>query len=178
MAWTGGELVLFDHELIANPGAEQPSITRAAALDLTAGSWRRLPDSAILATTPWLTAGDKLINPTLGGADGGRIGNWGHTYPYGGSLAPATGAWSSLPSPPAGDPPAAGARTATTATYFGDSGVVLDTTTGAWQPAPTVPGGPVTGRTIVAAGVRMMVFGGARWDATPAVVGDAWIWAP
>jgi len=178
MAWTGRELVLFDHELVSNPGAEKPTITRAAALDLTAGSWRRLPDSAILATAPWLTAGDKLINPMLGGADGGQIGNWGRTYPYGGSVTPATGVWSSLPNPPAGDTPAAGARTGTTAVYFGDSGVVLDTTIGAWQAVPTVPGGRVTGRTIVAAGVRMVVFGGARWDASPAVVGDAWIWTP
>ncbi|MBG0566421.1 hypothetical protein [Actinoplanes aureus] len=178
MAWTGSELVLFDHELVANPGAEKPSITRAAALDLTAGSWRRLPDSAILATAPWLTAGDQLINPMLGGADGGQIGNWGRTYPYGGSVAPATGVWSALPNPPAGDPPAAGARTATTAIYLGDRGVVLDTTTGAWQTVPAVPGGQVTGRTVVAAGTRMVVFGGARSDGTPAVIGDAWIWTP
>ncbi|MEV6304936.1 hypothetical protein AB0M02_36375 [Actinoplanes sp. NPDC051861] len=172
MAWSGSELVLFDQELVPNPGAEKPSITRAAALDLATGKWRRLPDSEILATGPWLAAGDELINPTLGGGDGGQVGNWGRVYPYGGSVSPATGVWSPLPDPPPG--PAAGARTGTTALYFGDSGVVLDTTTGTWQKIPAIPGDEVTGRTIVAAGALMVVFGGASSD----LVADAWIWRP
>ncbi|WP_328472748.1 hypothetical protein OHA21_10725 [Actinoplanes sp. NBC_00393] len=178
MAWTGSELVLFDHETVPNPGSEKPSLTRAAALNLTTGSWRRLPDSTILGTGPWLTAGDQLINPTLGGEDGGKVNNWGRIYPYGGSVAPSTGVWSPLPNPPAGTSTAAGARTGTTAVYLGNHGFVLDMTTGAWQPVPAIPGDDVTGRTVVAAGVRMMVFGGARWDPTPAVVADAWIWTP
>jgi hypothetical protein len=178
MAWSGSELVLFDHELVPNPGAEKPSITRAAALNLTTMTWRRLPDSAVLGTGPWLAAGDQLINPTLGGGDGGKVGNWGRTYPFGGSVAPATGVWSPLPNPPAGDPFTAGARTGTSAIYFGDHGVVLDTTTSTWQTIPDVPGGDVTGRTIVAAGVRMVVFGGARSDDRPALVADAWMWTP
>ncbi|MEU4425682.1 hypothetical protein AB0F81_34095 [Actinoplanes sp. NPDC024001] len=178
MAWTGTELVLFDSEMVPNPGSEKPSITRAAVLNLATGSWRRLPDSAMLGTGPWLAAGSTLVNPTLGGADGGQVNNWGRSYPYGGSLAPASGVWSSLPNPPRGDTFAAGARTGTTAIYFGDRGLVLDTTTGSWQQVPAIPGERVTGRTVVAAGVRMLVFGGARQDAEPAVVADAWIWSP
>ncbi|MBO3737619.1 hypothetical protein [Actinoplanes flavus] len=178
MAWTGSEVVLFDHELVPNPGADGPTLTRAAALNLATGSWRRLPDSPILGTGPWLAAGDELVNPMLGGADGGEVNGWGRTYPYGGIVAPATGAWSDLPKPPAGDVLSAGARTGGAAVYFGSEGAVLDTTTGTWQPIPAIPGGDVTHRTVVASGVRMVVFGGARWDPTPAVVGDAWIWAP
>lgn len=178
MAWTGSELVLFDHELVPNPGSEKPALTRAATLDLAAGSWRRLPDSEILGTGPWLAAGDELVNPMLGGADGGEVNGWGRTYPYGGGLAPATGAWSDLPTPPARDIASAGARTGGTAVYFGSEGVVLDTATGTWQPIPAIPGGDVTHRTVVAAGVRMLVFGGASFDGTPTVVDDAWIWAP
>ncbi|MBW6435036.1 hypothetical protein KZ829_14940 [Actinoplanes hulinensis] len=178
MAWTGSELVLFDHELVPNPGSEKPALTRAATLDLAAGSWRRLPDSEILGTGPWLAAGKELVNPMLGGADGGEVNGWGRTYPYGGGVAPATGTWSDLPKPPSGDVYSAGARTGGTAVYFGSDGVVLDTTTGTWQRVPAIPGGDVTHRTVVAAGVRMLVFGGASFDGTPAVVDDAWIWAP
>jgi hypothetical protein len=38
MAWSGRQLILFDHELVPNPGAEKPALTRVAALDLEAGS--------------------------------------------------------------------------------------------------------------------------------------------
>jgi hypothetical protein len=58
---------------------------------------------------------------------------------------------------------------------------VLDTTTGRWQTVPDLPGGDATGRTVVAAGVRMLVFGGARWgrsmdDVT--LLDTTWIWTP
>jgi hypothetical protein len=33
----------------------------------------------------------RLINPTLGDADGGEVGNWGRTYPYGGIFDPLRG---------------------------------------------------------------------------------------
>ncbi|GAA0433675.1 hypothetical protein Aca07nite_01680 [Actinoplanes capillaceus] len=178
MAWSGSELVLFDQELVPNPGSGKPALTRAATLDLAAGSWRRLPDSEILGTGPWLAAGGELVSPILDSADGGEVDGWGRSYPYGGSVAPATGAWSDLPKPPAGDVYSAGARTDSTAVYFGSGGLVLDTTTGTWQRVPAIPGGDVTHRTVVAAGVRMLVFGGASFGATPTVVDDAWIWAP
>ena len=88
MAWSGQELLLFDHELVPNPGSEKPSITRAAALDLESGSWRRLPDSEILASGPWVIDDGRLINPMLGSADGGDSNGWGRSYPYGGILDP------------------------------------------------------------------------------------------
>jgi hypothetical protein len=175
MAWTGRELVLFDHELIPNPGADGPSLTRVAALDPDAGRWRRLPDAPMLATSPWLTAGGRLVNPALGGADGGEVGNWGRTYPFGGVLDPATGAWSPLPDPPPGDALASGARAGSAAVYIGLADFVLDVTTGSWQRVPAFPGGDSTGHTVVAAGDRMFVFGGAR---DGALLDAAWIWTP
>jgi hypothetical protein len=179
MAWSGRDLVLFDHELTANPGAEKPTLTRVAALDLTTRSWRRLPDSPMLGVGPWVLAGDRLVNPTLGGADGGQIGNWGRTYPYGGSVAPATGEWSPLPDPPGGE--SAGAHTGTTAVYTAPAGALLDITAGSWQRVPTVPGGTPGGPTVVAAGARMLVFGGVRWDRSETkgtLLNNAWIWSP
>jgi hypothetical protein len=175
MAWTGHELVLFDHELVPNPGAEKPTVTRAATLNLANSSWRRLPDSSILSTHPWLVAGGRLVNPTLGGADGGRIGNWGATYPYGGSLDPATGRWSTLPDPPAGVTHSAGARGDSTAVYVDVAGAVFDASTGEWIGVPTAPGGKVTGRTVVAAGTAMVIFGGARPDG--ALINQVWVWS-
>ncbi|GID30704.1 hypothetical protein [Paractinoplanes brasiliensis] len=185
MAWTGSELALFEHELVPNPGADGPSLTRAALLDLDSRSWRRLPDLPMLRTGPWLATGDELVNPTLGGADGGQVGNWGRSYPNGGIVDPATGAWSPLPDPPGGHSLEAealggGARTGTAALYPGPADAVLDTVTNTWER----PGDPsprnVTGRTVVAAGAAMVIFGGARWDKDDGgtLLDDTWIWTP
>ncbi|MEQ4300375.1 hypothetical protein ABNF97_03085 [Plantactinospora sp. B6F1] len=181
MAWTGREVVLFDHELVSNPGADKPPVTRAATLDLTNRSWERLTDSTILTTAPWIAANGELVNPTLGHADGGQIGNWGRPYPNGGRIDPTTGTWSVLPAPPTTGTPGAGAYTNAAAVYVDVAGPVLDTTTGTWQQVPAVPDGDVTDRTVVAAGVDMLVFGGvvqhnSRTAAT--LVGRAWIWSP
>ncbi|HEX2044690.1 MAG TPA: hypothetical protein VHF23_03560 [Gaiellaceae bacterium] len=183
MAWSGRELVLFEHELVPNPGAEEPAVTRAAALDLDTGSWRRLPDSEILATGPWVPDDGRLINPMLGGADGGEIGNWGRTYPYGGILRPETGEWSPLPEAPDGEEDfGSGVLTESGGHYFGYRGWILDTASDTWTEVPPLDTGDlVTARTVVAAGADMLVFGGARWDASGddgALLNDAWIWSP
>lgn len=183
MAWSGQELLLFEHELVPNPGSEKPSLTRVAALDLETGSWRRLPDSEILATGPWVLDDERLINPTLGGADGGEVGGWGRTYPYGGILEPANGQWSALPDAPRGDEDfGSGVLAESGGHYFGHQGWILDTSTSAWIEIPPLDGDRhVTGRTVVAAGSDLLVFGGARWkeqgfEAT--LLADAWVWSP
>jgi hypothetical protein len=183
LAWSGRELVLFDHGLVPNPGSEAPAVTRAAALDLETGTWRRLPDSEILASGPWVQAEGRLVNPMLGGADGGEVGNWGRMHPYGGILDPASGEWSALPHAPDGDEDvASGVLTASGADYFGDRGWVLDATTSTWIELPALDDGRlVTGRTVVAAGVDLFVFGGARWktaDHDGELLDDAWTWSP
>ena len=183
MAWTGEELLLFDHELVPNPGSEKPSLTRAAALDLESGSWRRLPDSEILASGPWVIDDGHLINPMLGGADGGDTNNWGRTYPYGGILDPASGRWSALPNPPDGEEDyGSGVLTESLGHYFGYRGWILDAATDTWIQVPRLDTDElVTERTVVPAGTDLLVFGGTRWkpeslDAT--LLKDAWIWSP
>ncbi len=183
MAWSGEELLLFDHELVPNPGSEKPSVTRAAALDLESGSWRRLPDSEILASGPWVIDDARLINPMLGSADGGDTNNWGRNYPYGGILEPASGRWSALPDPPDGEEDfASGVLTESLGHYFGHRGWILDAATDTWIQVPPLANDElVTDRTVVSAGADLLVFGGARWkaqslDAT--LLNDAWIWSP
>lgn len=178
MAWTGRELVLFDHELVPNPGADGPSVTRAAAYDLARGTWRRLPDSEQLSTGPWLAEGGRLIDPALGGADGGQVGNWGRVYPNGGVLDPTTGTWSPLPGPaPAGHGSVFGTASAV---YDQRPGPVLNAATGQWGVIPPLPQAGVTDSTVVAAGNRMLVFGGARWpeDGKAELSARAWLWTP
>ncbi|MCY1137094.1 hypothetical protein OWR29_03725 [Actinoplanes sp. Pm04-4] len=179
LAWGGRELLLFDHKLVPNPNADGPALTRVAALDLDRGTWRKLPDLPMLSTGPWLAAGAELVNPTLGGADGGQVGNWGRTYPLGGILDPATGKWSALPDPPGGEGVRSAARTGDAALYPGLVEVVLSTSSRTWEKVSAPPGGDTTGETVVAAGARMVVFGGARWKGEEGKLLNATrIWTP
>jgi hypothetical protein len=183
MAWSGRELLLFEHKLVPNPGAEEPALTRAAALDLESASWRRLPDSEMLTTAPWVPDGNRLVNPTLGGADGGGVGNWGRSFPNGGILDADSGTWSPLPDPPGGDEEwASGVLTESGGQYFAYRGWILETSDNAWIEIPPLDTGElVTGRTVVAAQNDLLVFGGARWKANSVdatLLADAWAWSP
>jgi hypothetical protein len=49
----GDDLLLFDKALVASPGSEGPSLTRAARLDLNGLTWERLPEGDSLAHGGW-----------------------------------------------------------------------------------------------------------------------------
>ena len=165
MAWSGEELVLFAHEPVPSSG-ERPTLTQAAALDPVSGVWRRLPDSELLGAGPWVPVDGRLMNPALETADGGAVNGWGRTYPYGGILDVVKSEWLSLPDPPrAGADMAAGVITPSRGYFFSDRGWVLDTATSTWMELPPIDEEAfVTGRTVVAAGSRLLVFGGVRWS--------------
>lgn len=188
MVWTGDRLVLFDHRPASDVSG--PDVARAAVLDLESGAWRRLPDSELLGIWPWVPVGDRLVNPSLGGEDGGEVNGWGRTYPHGGILDLRTGTWSALPNPPAGDVEGGrmvagvGLLTPSSGHYFAEHGWVLNTATDRWLRLPEInePNGYEQGRTVVAAGRDLFVFGGARFADTEAFRGDllneAWTWSP
>lgn len=182
MVWTGRELVLFDRELVPDPGAQRPSVARAALVAdpfTAAPTWRRLADSEILQTSPWLVTGGRLVNPTLGGADGGQIGNYGRTYPNGGIVDLPTGRWSTLPPGP-GRLESAGAFDDHDAVYTRPDGSVLDVARDRWFRLPRLPKGSETvGPTMVTAGRDLVLFGGAHWASDKGtLLDDGWIWAP
>lgn len=97
---TPAGLVLTAKAWSESPGSERPSVLRAALLAPGAGSWRLLPDSDQLGGGRWAWTGRRMVDPSLGGADGGEVGNYGRTVPNGGVLDPVAGRWSRLPSPP------------------------------------------------------------------------------
>jgi hypothetical protein len=87
MVWTGRELVLLALDLVDNPGAEEPSLYRAAAFTFASRSWRRLPDSEVVGGWPtWVAVDDLVVNAATGGADGGETNRWGRWIRTAGSL--------------------------------------------------------------------------------------------
>jgi hypothetical protein len=190
MAWSGRELVVFAHEIVPQPRAEEPSLVIAAALDLDTDEWRRLPDSEILGQgARWFELDGQLILPALGSADGGEVGNWGRPYPYGGILDPQRREWSDLPDPPAaldlssGEDFGSGILAGPEADYFGYRGWILDVTAGEWIEIPPLDDEDplITGRIVVAADQEMLVFGGVRWGRRGLrgdLLNEAWVWTP
>ena len=175
-------LALLDLELVPNPGADGPTLYRAAVLDLGTSAWRRLPASDVAGLgAGWHAVGDLLISASTQTVDGGEVGNYGRDVPTGGILDPENGRWSALPARADSAPgPAAG-------DVAGDDVVVTDgwalhVTHGRWERLPDLDGlDGVGGQASVWAGDRLMVWGGARFDdETPSgeLLGTGWTWQP
>jgi hypothetical protein len=175
-------LALLDLELVPNPGADGPTLYRAALLDLSTSTWHRLPVSDVAGLgAGWHAVGGRLVNASTQTVDGGKVGNYGRDVPTGGILDPAIGRWSALPArsdrelgPAAGD-------------VAGDDVVIaegwaLHVADRRWERLPDLAGlDGVSGQASVWAGDRLMVWGGARFDdGTPmgALLGTGWTWKP
>ena len=80
MVWSGTELIHFALGLLDLRESAEPGLSMVAALNVETGDWRRLPDTGSLGVGGTLVDG-RIVNPTLGGADGGETNNWGREYP-------------------------------------------------------------------------------------------------
>ncbi|WP_181310492.1 Kelch repeat-containing protein [Nocardioides campestrisoli] len=99
---TPSGLVLVAKPLGADGGPEDPALVRGAVLPDGARTWQPLPSGGDqLGGWSWAWTGRRLVDPTPGGADGGKVNNFGRTIPYGGALDPVTGDWSPLAGTPA-----------------------------------------------------------------------------
>ena len=178
--WTGRELLLVGVEVVPNPNSARPSLYRIAGLDLASASWRQLPDSEVLGWNPtWFWAGDRLINPSIGSADGGQVNNWGRAFPFGGILDPVSGAWSPLPDTPAVANVYQGLSVGGPEFLVSSEGFVLHAPTLKWAPLTKPRVGEEAGAASVWAGDRLVLWGGVRSNgAAPMLVGDGWTWLP
>lgn len=100
-------LVLTAKPMAPDGGPANPAIVHAAVLEPGSPRWTALPPPRDqLGGWHWTWSGTRLVDPTLGGSDGGEVGSYGRTIPLGGALDPATGAWSPLEGTP--DQPSGG----------------------------------------------------------------------
>ena len=177
----GERVVAIGVELVPNPG-QRPPVYRAAILDPATGTWRRLADAPIVGNdATWFVAGSRIINPTLGGADGGQTNNWGRVFPFGGMLDLEGEAWVVLPQPAGsgsfGGPPAAGAGY-----VVSREGWALNVEELAWVLVGRPDGGPESGGAAAWADGNLVLFGGVRFGGNGGnggtLIGGAWEWLP
>ena len=179
MVVSAGRLISLGPENVRDPGVKPP-FYRAAVLDLGTGEWRRLRDAPIVANASvWFASGGLVVNPSLGGGDGGQTNNWGRTIPFGGMLDLEGEAWIGLPNPPAEGQSFAGGPVAGGDVIVNGQGWALDVGRLTWQRVGGPPGGPDVEAATVWAGDHLFLFGGSRTDGNVAtLLGGAWEWRP
>ncbi len=161
-AWLGDRLLLTASDLVPNPGADGPSLTRLAVLEESLSRWTLLPDSDIIGGNPVWVA-DRVVFPMTGSEDGGKVGGWGRDYANGAVFDPATSTWTSLPRPRNGHSGLEGAiGSVGDRTLVG--GQLLQPVTGEWTRVPRSPWGQGyrTSQTIVTSPYGIFVWGGAE----------------
>lgn len=167
----------------APSGGENPSPVIADVYDIhvdsTLGLWRRLPVTGQVANNMWSWAGTRMVDPEPYELDGGHVHNWGHPYPQGGILDPATGRWSPLPDalvdPPQGDHDA-WSLAAAGGSWFAVGGQAYDDATGRVYRLERPDGAPSYGSAAAWAGGGLLAFGGAGGGGE--TTNRAWAWTP
>jgi hypothetical protein len=173
----GTSVVLSGHDTAAlNSANTDPPVLHTASLDPSRKAWRELPDTSFLGGGEFSWTGKRLIMPAIGGADGGQVGNYRRTVPFGGAFDPDTGTSSRIRDTPndfAEFSRAVFAPYAFDGALYATGGYVYDDADGSWrgltppQRVPQEPGDAVwMGRTL-------LLVGGIDRD-TNTRVGGAW----
>jgi hypothetical protein len=177
---TSAGLVLTGYDLVAAPGGEKPAILRAALLAPSADRWKLLADSDQLGGGRWTWTGQRMVDPTPGGADGGEVNNYGRTIPNGGVLDPTTGAWSRLPHAPK-EFTGGWVVEALAGPLAAVDGWVYDDRAQTWRKLPRPADAPARAGSAVWAGEALIDLGGVDESAghtVKALSKDAWIYQP
>lgn len=160
---TPAGLVLTAKAIAADGGPADPALVRAALLPDGERRWRTLPDSDQLGGGRWSWTGHRLVDPSLGGADGGEVNNYGRVILFGGRLDPATGTWSPLPDAP--DERTGGWPVdAPDGPVIAAAGWLYDDAAESWTRLPRPAAAPAEPGPAVWAGDRLVVVGGVDWD--------------
>ncbi|GAB3994566.1 hypothetical protein GCM10028771_21510 [Nocardioides marmoraquaticus] len=164
-------LVLLGKRILPGGGIEDPALLRGAVL--RDGSWTELPSTRQLGGSGFTWTGERLVDATTGGADGGETDNYGEVLPFGGTLDPATGTWGRLPDVPdelSGGWPAY-TRQPRPDTVVARDGWVYDDASRTWTEVPRPAGGPDEPGPATWLGRDLVVVGG-RSDPDTVVVGE------
>jgi hypothetical protein len=156
-------LVLTGKAEVAQPNSDGPSVVRAAVLDPATEQWRQLPDSDQLGGPAWTWTGRRMVDPALGGADGGEVNGFGRTIPHGGTLDPAAGTWGPLPNAPE-ELTGGWQAYAVSGPHTASGGYFYDDASETWTSITRPEGAPEAPGAAVWAGDSLIVFGGFTDD--------------
>jgi hypothetical protein len=168
--------VLTAKESVPSPGSDAPTLVRAARLSPDLKTWEPLPDSDLIGGYRWAWTGERMVDPTLGEADGGQVGNWGRSVPFGGRFDPATRTWSRLPAAPKGYSRTGWKVEALGGPVSAAGGWFYDDRSGRWSKLLRPTGAPEYAGPAAWVGDTLFVLGGQSEGSGPAAL-SGWAWA-
>jgi hypothetical protein len=168
--------ILTAKESVPHPGSAAPAIVLAAQLSPDHATWKRLPDSDLIGGYRWAWTGQRMVDPTLGEADGGEVGNWGRSVPFGGRFDPATQTWSRLPGAPKGYSKTGWKVEALGGPVSAAGGWFYDDRSGRWSKLLRPDGAPEYAGSAAWVGDTLFVVGG-QFEASGAYALSAGAWA-
>ncbi len=172
---TSAGAVLTAKESVPNPGSAEPTLVRAALLSEDLTTWKRLPDSDLIGGYRWAWTGERMVDPTLGEADGGQVGNWGRSVPFGGRFDPATETWGRLPAAPEGYSRTGWKVEALGGPVSAAGGWFYDDRSGRWSKLLRPDGAPEYAGPAAWVGDTLFVLGGqSEGSGTASLSGWAW----
>lgn len=168
-------LVLLAIPLTNVPPPDRPRVFHAAVYDRATRQWSGLPPSTVPGyATTWFRSGSKVVNPTLGSADGGQVNGWDRAYAFGGVLDVESRTWLPLPTHHqvaigSGSSPVATSDRWIISTVAGPPGplAALDLATMDWTDVNPAPKGLPTGASVGLTARHLVVWGGATFDREP-----------
>ena len=171
-------VVLFS-TAIASVHTADPGFADVALLAPGSEEWQSLGRTGSMLSGGFLWTGEKLVDPSLGGSDGGETDGYGRIVPFGGAITLPDGEWHELEGEPQVDPSqdgggwlwgAAGERFVVTASHLYDA--ASDT----WSELPSPEGLPQMLGTVAWAGDTLVVLGGTDWPTATEAVRSPKVW--
>ena len=156
-------ILLTGKALVESPGSEGPSLVQAALYDPESGAWARLPDTGQIGGWFPVWTGERVVDASLGGADGGEVNGWGREYPYGGMLSLPDGAWSPLPEAPEPTRDPWLGHVDGGEQFLVADGYVFDDVEETWTPTTAPTDAPAVIGVAAWAGDQIVVIGGTDW---------------
>ncbi|MGF6824460.1 hypothetical protein M2317_003389 [Microbacterium sp. ZKA21] len=157
-------MLLTGKALVESPGSERPSLVQAALYDRESGTWTRLPDTGQIGGWSAAWTGERVVDASLGGADGGAVNGWGREYPFGGMLSIPDGVWSPLPGAPEPLRDPWEGRIAGGGRFLAADGYIFDDVEETWTPMTSPPDAPDVVGTPAWAGEQLVAVGGTDWS--------------
>jgi hypothetical protein len=119
---------------------------------------------------------NRVVNPSVGTADGGEVNAWDRPYPFGGVLDLEAEAWSALPPTPEPEHDVRHVPAGADGGLLVSGGYAFEPASGRWHQLAPPEGAGEEGQAGAVGAGRYYLWGGVRWSADGQLTNQGWSW--